>query len=227
MAQLWSPEQAISITKARELIEERFPQLKPTRIEAIGEGFDNSVFIVNEQVIFRFPRRQIAVKLLGTENQILPILAPSSPIPIPNPQFQGKPDREYPWPFAGYNKINGHVPSRLTDEERIQSAKPLAQFLRFLHDFPVTEAQNNHIPYDTMGRANAVKRKPMIQENMGKANHQKLIDQQMMGSISRFLDTIPDELSDEILDGPNSLVTQEASNRVWAAQAVLSEILNG
>jgi N-succinyl-L-ornithine transcarbamylase len=33
------------------------------------------------------------------------------------------------------------------------------------------------------------------------------------------------ELSDEILDGPDSLVTQEAANRVWAAQAVLSEIL--
>lgn len=33
------------------------------------------------------------------------------------------------------------------------------------------------------------------------------------------------ELSDEILDGPDSLVTEEASNRVWAAQAVLSEIL--
>ena len=33
------------------------------------------------------------------------------------------------------------------------------------------------------------------------------------------------ELSDEVLDGPNSLVTLEASNRVWAAQAVLSEIL--
>jgi N-succinyl-L-ornithine transcarbamylase len=33
------------------------------------------------------------------------------------------------------------------------------------------------------------------------------------------------ELSDEVLDGPNSLVTQEASNRVWAAQAVLSNIL--
>lgn len=33
------------------------------------------------------------------------------------------------------------------------------------------------------------------------------------------------ELSDEILDGPMSIVTQQASNRVWAAQAVLSEIL--
>jgi N-succinyl-L-ornithine transcarbamylase len=35
------------------------------------------------------------------------------------------------------------------------------------------------------------------------------------------------ELSDEVLDGKNSLVTEEAANRVWAAQAVLSEILNG
>jgi N-succinyl-L-ornithine transcarbamylase len=33
------------------------------------------------------------------------------------------------------------------------------------------------------------------------------------------------ELSDEILDSPSSLVTEEAANRVWAAQAVLSEIL--
>jgi N-succinyl-L-ornithine transcarbamylase len=33
------------------------------------------------------------------------------------------------------------------------------------------------------------------------------------------------ELSSEVLDGPNSLVTQEAGNRVWAAQAVLGEIL--
>ena len=33
------------------------------------------------------------------------------------------------------------------------------------------------------------------------------------------------ELSDEILDGEMSIVTQQASNRVWAAQAVLSELL--
>ncbi|MEE6187190.1 N-succinylornithine carbamoyltransferase [Mycovorax composti] len=33
------------------------------------------------------------------------------------------------------------------------------------------------------------------------------------------------ELSGAVLDGPNSIVTQEAGNRVWAAQAVLSELL--
>jgi N-succinyl-L-ornithine transcarbamylase len=35
------------------------------------------------------------------------------------------------------------------------------------------------------------------------------------------------ELSDEVLDGTNSIITQQASNRVWAAQAVLSQMLNG
>lgn len=33
------------------------------------------------------------------------------------------------------------------------------------------------------------------------------------------------ELSDEILDGPNSVVVHEAGNRVWAAQAVLKTML--
>jgi N-succinyl-L-ornithine transcarbamylase len=34
------------------------------------------------------------------------------------------------------------------------------------------------------------------------------------------------ELSDEILDSAASIVTEQAANRVWAAQAVLAEILN-
>lgn len=33
------------------------------------------------------------------------------------------------------------------------------------------------------------------------------------------------ELSDEVLDSPHSIVTQQAGNRVWAAQAVLADIL--
>jgi len=33
------------------------------------------------------------------------------------------------------------------------------------------------------------------------------------------------ELSDEILDGPHSIVVHEAANRVWAAQAVLKQML--
>lgn len=35
------------------------------------------------------------------------------------------------------------------------------------------------------------------------------------------------ELSAEVLDGPQSIVVQQASNRVWAAQAVLKELISG
>lgn len=35
------------------------------------------------------------------------------------------------------------------------------------------------------------------------------------------------ELASEVLDGPQSLVIQEAGNRVWAAQAVLKQMLGG
>lgn len=35
------------------------------------------------------------------------------------------------------------------------------------------------------------------------------------------------ELSDEVLDGPASIVTQQAANRVWAAQTVLASIIKG
>ncbi len=35
------------------------------------------------------------------------------------------------------------------------------------------------------------------------------------------------ELASEVLDGPQSLVIQEAGNRVWAAQTVLKQILEG
>lgn len=34
------------------------------------------------------------------------------------------------------------------------------------------------------------------------------------------------ELSDEVLDSANSILTEQAANRVWAAQAVLAQILN-
>lgn len=35
------------------------------------------------------------------------------------------------------------------------------------------------------------------------------------------------ELSDEVLDSPNSLIMQQAENRIYAAQAVLKELLEG
>jgi N-succinyl-L-ornithine transcarbamylase len=54
----------------------------------------------------------------------------------------------------------------------------------------------------------------------------KKIDQTNSGKVMHCLPVRRNlVIADEVLDGPNSIVVQQAGNRVWAAQAVLSEIL--
>src|SRR6516164_1241820 len=105
MTQPWSAEFVVSADLARSLIEAQFPHLAPARVEALGVGWDNSAFRVNDAYVFRFPRRQIAVPLLGVEAGLLPALAPRLPLPVPAPTFLGRPTEAYPWPFAGHPMI--------------------------------------------------------------------------------------------------------------------------
>lgn len=65
---------------------------------------------------------------------------------------------------------------------------------------------------------------------MQETNHWMLTEESMQGSPgAAVMHCLPlrrnVELSDELLDGKRSLVTQQAANRVWGAQAVLSNIL--
>jgi len=197
MSQPWSPDQVISEKRAGMIIENQFPELKPVKVRVLGEGFDNSVFLVNDRYVFRFPRRKISPNLIQTENRLLPVLAPLLPIPIPNPQFQGIPEDQYPWPFAGYKILSGKTPARLTPKQRMDSVEPLAQFLRTLHDFPITEAEKLQIPYDQLGRINIPKRKPLLETNIEKAKEKGLIDLNTVEQLELFLSTIKKSLEDE------------------------------
>lgn len=63
------------------------------------------------------------------------------------------------------------------------------------------------------------------------AGHWMLDQQKLAGTANaKIMHCLPVrrnvELSDELLDSAASLVTQQAANRVWAAQAVMAEILN-
>ena len=196
MSQPWSPEQAIPIEHAGAIIEKQFPELKPAKLQKLGEGFDNSVFMVNDQYVFRFPRRKIAVELIETETRLLPGLAGILPIPVPNPIFQGTPDDGYPWPFAGYPIIKGQPPSLLTEEQRLQSVAPLARFLRTLHDYPIEKAKQLKIPFDEIGRLGIKMRKPRLVENMEKAKHLDIMHNGLVEALKHFLQTVPDDLSD-------------------------------
>ncbi|MCM3597336.1 phosphotransferase [Metabacillus idriensis] len=167
MAHPWSPEITVSESLAVKLITNDFPKLHPVRAKLLGKGFDNTVFEVNGRYVFRFPRRQIAVDLLQTEERLLPIL-PDMGIAIPVPIFSGSPGLDYQWPYLGYSYLQGQTPAHLTEKQRTEMAIPLARFLRSLHAFPVEQALGAGVKNDTLGRLNMNKRIPMLRETAEK-----------------------------------------------------------
>jgi aminoglycoside phosphotransferase (APT) family kinase protein len=175
MSQPWSPEIEITSLEAKEIIESQFPQLIPVSIAELGKGFDNTVFIVNDHYVFRFPRKGIAVQLLNIENQLLPLLVRQLNIAIPEPIFFGQATKDYKWPFTGYHHVQGESPGVLTNEIRNLSATPLALFLKKLHQFPINQAEKMGVPHDRLERMNIKKRKAMLVDNIKKAADLQLV----------------------------------------------------
>ncbi|MDR7241928.1 phosphotransferase [Priestia megaterium] len=178
MPNAWDAEQIVSAPFAKTLIETQFPELAPTAISLLGYGFDNTVYQVNDRFVFRFPRRALAARLLQTENQLLPTLASQLPLSIAEPIFFGKPNAEYPWPFTGYHYVQGNPPARLTEEERIQSASVLARFLRTLHHYPYSKAQELGVPFDELNRLDMMKRKPVLEKYVKQMKERNLYSKQ-------------------------------------------------
>lgn len=143
--ELWHADILITDELVINCIENQFPSLKPLeKIECLGEGWDNKVYLINKNIIFRFPRRKIAVELIARENAVLTSLQPIIHINIPHPTFLGNASIDYPYPFHGYKMILGQsgFEAALTEDERIASIRPLAHFLKQLHSIDAAQALN-------------------------------------------------------------------------------------
>jgi aminoglycoside phosphotransferase (APT) family kinase protein len=121
---------------AADLIREQFPDLRAQQVTLLATGWDNTAFVVDGQWLFRFPRREIAVPGVSREITVLPRLAATLPLPIPDPHFVGQPSARYTWPFFGARLLPGGelADSGLSDSERAGAAGSVGHFLRVLHD---------------------------------------------------------------------------------------------
>jgi aminoglycoside phosphotransferase (APT) family kinase protein len=164
----WDPEHTVSTAEASALIGARFPRLRGAPVEELATGWDNTVFLVGGDWIFRFPRRSVALPGIRREIELLPRLAPRLPLPVPIPELVGGPSPEYPWPFWGARHIPGHelAESGRPDEDRVAAAAGLGAFLRALHEPGlVTDAD---LPRDPMSRAEPSVRSPLARERLGR-----------------------------------------------------------
>jgi aminoglycoside phosphotransferase (APT) family kinase protein len=166
----WEPEHAVSAAEAGELIGAQFPPLRDAAVEPLATGWDNTVFLVGGEWVFRFPRRTIALAGLTREMTVLPRLAPSLPLPIPVPEFEGRPSAGYPWPFWGARHVPGRelAEARPADDARTVAASGLGEFLRALHDPRLVAEVGDGLPYDPLRRADPAVRAPLARERLAR-----------------------------------------------------------
>jgi len=78
-------EVAIDIGLVRALLGEQHPDLASLPLVEAGEGWDNKLFRLGDELVVRLPRRQLAARLIEYEQRWLPALAPHLPLPVPAP----------------------------------------------------------------------------------------------------------------------------------------------
>ena len=158
----WDAEVEVDEALARSLISAHFPALAAGSLRRVGEGWDNVVWATEDDVAFRFPRREIAIPGVEREIVLLPALAPRLPLAIPDAAFAGAPCERFRWPWFGSRLIAGRevAGAHLDDAARIALAPRLGEFLRTLHDLDVGAA----LPRDPMRRTDMAIRVPLTRK---------------------------------------------------------------
>lgn len=162
----WDAEHAVDTAQAAALVHAQFPALAGAPVRELASGWDNTVFLVGEQWVFRFPRR--AVALAGTEREmaLLPKLAPRLPLAVPIPELTGRPAGGYPWPFWGARHLPGRelMTCGLPERRRVAAAAALGEFLRALHDPRLVGRVGAALPHDPFRRGDPSVRAPLARK---------------------------------------------------------------
>lgn len=127
------------------IIVAQFPDLEVKHVAYLGQGFDSIAFLINDQLVFRFPQEKDVADCLQIEMALLPQLAPTLTLSIPQFTFSGRrPDNGLP--FVGYPMIVG--PSlkqlnwaKLPQIKQREVAQAIAQFLLEMQRFPLAAAR--------------------------------------------------------------------------------------
>ena len=160
----WAAEVTVDETLARRLIRDQFPELELRSLRLLGSGWDMTVWLVDGEWVFRFPRREMVTRGLLVEVAELPRLAPLLPLPIPVPALLGEPSAEYAWPFYGAPFLpGGELAQQALDEgQRTALGRPLGEFLRELH----ATGLDADLPVDPVRRADMTLRVPKTLERL-------------------------------------------------------------
>lgn len=132
MTNIWDKTIHIDEELATKLISSQM-NIKVETIEILGEGFDNIAYLINKKIVFRFPRREIALELLENEAELLPIVAKNVSFALTSPIYFGTESADFPYKFLGYPILKGNILADFTNPP-IKSKEFVKQFARALKE---------------------------------------------------------------------------------------------
>ncbi|MFD9898160.1 phosphotransferase family protein [Mesorhizobium sp. NPDC059025] len=125
--------QETELDALKAIILARFPDLTASRFSLLTQGWDSIAVDVDDRLIFKFPRNEIAEKSLIREISLLDVIRPAVTMPVPDIRLV-----DAPRTFSCHQKLKGsylETPhyARLPDEARADLAQRLARFYVDLH----------------------------------------------------------------------------------------------
>jgi aminoglycoside 2''-phosphotransferase len=127
-------------TRIREIV----PEVPINSVSLNRDGLLNDIVIVNNELVFRFPKVEYGFKHLKDEAEILRLLQNYITLKTPSPLYES-------YDCLAYRMISGETLRRdmlmkLPESEQQAVADQLAEFLRELHGVPVNQIADFEMP---------------------------------------------------------------------------------
>ncbi|MCP4361790.1 MAG: aminoglycoside phosphotransferase family protein [Chloroflexi bacterium] len=133
-------------------IKAAYPELIITSVNQNEGGQYNDVLVINEALIFRFPKFTAGIEQLALETDILTAVQLHISLCVPNPIYVDLETAVIGEAFMGYQMIPGEplwfaTVHAIQDEPVLNGiATQLAQFLKELHSIPITDILGRELP---------------------------------------------------------------------------------
>ena len=128
-----SADVTIDTSLVRALLQEQHPDLAHLSLNEVGDGWDNKLFRLGEDLEVRLPSpRRLSAALIEHEQRWLPRLAAQLPLPVPVPLRVGRRGCGFPWSWSVVPWLAGQRALLTPVKDVATAAVALGQFLRAL-----------------------------------------------------------------------------------------------
>jgi aminoglycoside 2''-phosphotransferase len=121
------------LKEIRKIIQDELSDFFISSMKKIGEGDNSIAFLINENIIFRFPKSDEARINIKKEVAALAIIAPHLNLPIPNFQYVSKQQKFIGHPIIHGENLSIKLYHSLNENFQLKIQKSIAIFLNKLH----------------------------------------------------------------------------------------------